>query len=1060
MSLPPPRDFSEFEDLCCDLWRRIWGDPNAKRNGRRGQRQHGVDVFGRRAGRSEGLQCRTKDQMTGSKLVFPELARLILEAENFSPPLAAFTIATTALRDAPLQERIRRLSTSREAEGRFTVGVWFWEDILCELAANHDLLIKYYPEIFAPAVEKPLRVATRKEVENYLLKFSENIRTRLDPWIELTLFSKQRNQDISDLLAALRTGGVLALLGPSGAGKSHLIKHLALQLASDGCASVIVRSKYYKGDFPSFLDGAIGHITLYTFDALIAGCKSTQIPLILFVDGLNETGQAMREDLVDKLLQLKLRKENLSILVTTRHEVAELERLNGSVVNLSLPSTEQRAKLCKTYGVPERVADSWSEVIRTPFDVKLAGEIAEVSITQPLTQYSFLHAYLEGKLGHLQDVSFSLLTEMASRMSQRLTWVLPRTEVHRLVRRMADGIDLLTPLFDSAILAEAVEHVSFWHERFQHFFQAESLLTKTDAGDLLGDEIGRPRNRDALPLVVSTLQDSIVIRTCLYSVRSPETLFAVLRGELGPFARAVLEIDAREVLTKAKKELDRVQIRLRVSNDRSPHEIRAEGIENWSERERCLLAAVGCLLRSGPFLTDFLDLLQASEARCVEELKSLQVSKRHRYSIVLRFLLIGTSPQALSVTHIYPSLLLLGVREGKWSGEAEQELMLRLTGVEREKPAILFLLCQFCREKLWDDPDPNLVSELPGLIQACKDWGIYHLDLEAIQLAESAGQKLPRAEREKVEEILNSYLGSDPLLNSVVFEALTNYTEVDVGVSLESALVEIRSLLRLPRGEEVNHRAGAIFDLQFEDIFQGVYHEAVQQLTQEEGLEFRIRAALGIERHSFFLTILLKELIDANVAETRPAFERWITPPDSPVVFSDDLGGVFLLAHLGLARLAAPVPEADSSEDPDSAAWREWGKIVYWLHRFDLEEAQRISNCLVPWRKLTGELLRSAIDPWCWLVRYRRLGAFGDMPIEKPFPRQLRKLLEAGLGVASELTCLFVAPFEPGRRTRTMIGYLGRVGNESTAVFLEQWADSEDFGTEAIKAIREIRSRT
>ena len=45
-TLPPPRDWQVFEDLCCKLWRRLWNDPNAQKHGRAGQKQHGVDVFG------------------------------------------------------------------------------------------------------------------------------------------------------------------------------------------------------------------------------------------------------------------------------------------------------------------------------------------------------------------------------------------------------------------------------------------------------------------------------------------------------------------------------------------------------------------------------------------------------------------------------------------------------------------------------------------------------------------------------------------------------------------------------------------------------------------------------------------------------------------------------------------------------------------------------------------------------------------------------------------------------------------------------------------------------
>lgn len=47
LQIPPPANWQDFETLCCDLWRRIWNDPNTQKNGRQGQPQHGVDIYGR-----------------------------------------------------------------------------------------------------------------------------------------------------------------------------------------------------------------------------------------------------------------------------------------------------------------------------------------------------------------------------------------------------------------------------------------------------------------------------------------------------------------------------------------------------------------------------------------------------------------------------------------------------------------------------------------------------------------------------------------------------------------------------------------------------------------------------------------------------------------------------------------------------------------------------------------------------------------------------------------------------------------------------------------------------
>ncbi len=44
--LPPPSNWQDFETLCWRLWKAIWNDRNTQKNGRQGQPQAGVDVFG------------------------------------------------------------------------------------------------------------------------------------------------------------------------------------------------------------------------------------------------------------------------------------------------------------------------------------------------------------------------------------------------------------------------------------------------------------------------------------------------------------------------------------------------------------------------------------------------------------------------------------------------------------------------------------------------------------------------------------------------------------------------------------------------------------------------------------------------------------------------------------------------------------------------------------------------------------------------------------------------------------------------------------------------------
>ncbi len=145
--IPPPANWQDFETLCRDLWRELWSDPNAQRNGRQGQPQQGVDVFGRPGQGPDwaGVQCKLKSQITGSRLSRGEIEAEVAKARSFEPALSSFIIATTAPEDGEAQEVARLITQAQLAEGSFPVTVKGWDDVAQDLAGYPDLLEKHYP---------------------------------------------------------------------------------------------------------------------------------------------------------------------------------------------------------------------------------------------------------------------------------------------------------------------------------------------------------------------------------------------------------------------------------------------------------------------------------------------------------------------------------------------------------------------------------------------------------------------------------------------------------------------------------------------------------------------------------------------------------------------------------------------------------------------------------------------------------------------------------------------------------------------------------------------------
>ncbi len=136
-----PENWQDFESLCKRLWGEIWAIPNKiKKNGRLGQEQAGVDVYGRPKGENQywGIQCKGRDDYAKAKLTETEITNEIEKAKNFQPELAVYIIASTTNKDSKIEEFVRKLDIENQQQGSFEILLFCWEDIVDLLEENRD----------------------------------------------------------------------------------------------------------------------------------------------------------------------------------------------------------------------------------------------------------------------------------------------------------------------------------------------------------------------------------------------------------------------------------------------------------------------------------------------------------------------------------------------------------------------------------------------------------------------------------------------------------------------------------------------------------------------------------------------------------------------------------------------------------------------------------------------------------------------------------------------------------------------------------------------------------
>ncbi len=173
--LPRPSNWVDFEKFCRDLWRSIWKDPNTQLNGRSGQPQHGVDVFGQpdQGSKSAGVQCKGKSDFSKMQVTETDLRTEVTNAKSFNPPLSQFIVATLAPRDEDIQRIARQITAEHQQQELFTVHVCSWHDIIDELPHHPDVVAVHYSEFAAVQAMKTAKAEILLRVDHLDDSFEE-----------------------------------------------------------------------------------------------------------------------------------------------------------------------------------------------------------------------------------------------------------------------------------------------------------------------------------------------------------------------------------------------------------------------------------------------------------------------------------------------------------------------------------------------------------------------------------------------------------------------------------------------------------------------------------------------------------------------------------------------------------------------------------------------------------------------------------------------------------------------------------------------------------------------
>lgn len=149
-----PKSAEDFEEFCLIVYRVVFGDPAATKNGRSGQKQHGVDIFVRRQEQRVGIQCK---RVTFGDLTEETINAEVASADEGKVPITELIVATTAPNNAKLVRYAQELSDKRKADGLFTVSLAFWDTLESLVRQHAELEFRFAPNAPGGAFYKSSR---------------------------------------------------------------------------------------------------------------------------------------------------------------------------------------------------------------------------------------------------------------------------------------------------------------------------------------------------------------------------------------------------------------------------------------------------------------------------------------------------------------------------------------------------------------------------------------------------------------------------------------------------------------------------------------------------------------------------------------------------------------------------------------------------------------------------------------------------------------------------------------------------------------------------------------
>ena len=738
----------------------------------------------------------------------------------------------------------------------------------------------------------------------------------------------------TNLIAALSAGNDMLLLGRSGLGKSFHLEHYRRRCLEQDEIPILLHAGYYSGDLNRAIHRTIGPYTGLTPDELLDAARRVDKRLVLIVDDWNKCTETLQADLSNDLASFQLR-YSARIAIASQQRPPQPFFTKFKAIELAALRVEQKNQIFSFHAGTQEIGSScaFSEAFSTAFDLSIAGRSCK-SGSFPDTRWELYDNYARLRLP--SATARATVRQLAWFMGENFRPFLLTAEFERISERLASDLSAPITVVDEVlrsglVLAEA-DTVAFEHDLLKDFFRAEFLL-RDAPGKMLVERLLEPKYADLAEFVAPNIAEEDILRRFLDSANSA-LLSIGYRGNLGHRAQTAIRQRCRALLVKTGDDLLKVEVEAIVGEFPDGRKFVSGAYTDVetsaSTHEAALCSVIADNLDDLSLSEAFLELLDLGEealrAACdtaakKQCLKPLPVWRELiRLNVVLRH-----------SRFIHPLLLMcVEIRDRTLLGKSLRPSPLNDALFERTRTKGSRSLAQLLLMSRLRYSESIDVEDAVHLFSQAWDSGVYIIQMEALDFVHSCAAAIrkrgPQAETRIIEALDAIDVSKNVMLSTQWVETRAAFTDFDSGITTDDALVEYRRILAVAdSGEdplwEFEHEqnpamtfpqfiggfASSALGKMFEDVFQGVYSEAYEQLTDPERREL-LTLALQDERSHMFQAWYLRELRKFGCEDAKDILVRLASRIDGDAFCPQETVETFVIANEAWARRSAKSP--------------------------------------------------------------------------------------------------------------------------------------------------------